>query len=154
MHEFIELYGKIDNLTGLLNRNGIMEKIETEVYRFKRYGRAFSLIMIQADIKKARRQDISREASGLAAKSAGEVLLANLRKTDILGRWDETTFLALLPETTEKGATKAAGKLLGKLKNHTFIYNGKPYALNVKIEAVEYGSSLKESLDRLCRKMT
>ena len=149
MSELSELYSKRDALTGLPNRKGMTEEIENEIQRFERYGHVFSLLIIKVDIKKILRQHLTDEAYEQAMKSISEKLSVNLRKTDVVGRWDAREFLALLPETAEEGTAKAVSKLLLKLNNHTFLYNGKLLATSVEIKATEYKISLKESLNKL-----
>lgn len=45
INELMQTHSKIDNLTGLLNQRGIIERIENEILRFNRYGNVFSLII-------------------------------------------------------------------------------------------------------------
>lgn len=60
IRELVESHSRIDSLTGILNKRGIMEKLENEILRYNRYGNVFSLAMCDIDIKK--RQQFRYEA--------------------------------------------------------------------------------------------
>jgi diguanylate cyclase (GGDEF)-like protein len=146
--ELAETKCRTDALTGLLNQRGIKEHIESEIYRFDRYSHVFSLIMVEVGVK-VDKQIAGQQVADLAVKTVGEILSANIRRLDAVGRWSEWTFLVLLPETAAGSAVRAANKFNGKLKNKRIPYNGKTIAVDVKISAVEYRSSLEDSLDRI-----
>ncbi len=152
MSELTEMYGRLDSLTGLLNRKGITEKVDSEIYRFNRYGHAFSLIMIQTDVIHAENMEAVREIRDHAVKAVSEILTLNLRKPDSIGRWSDMAFLILLPEAAAKDAAKVTVKLYHKLKNAKTIYKGKLFAITVKIDSAEYNFSFVETLNRLNRK--
>ena len=97
---------------------------------------------------------IEHEVHEHAVKFMSEILINNLRKLDVVGRWGEKTFLILLPETGVLSAAKAIQKIYGILKTKIFVYDDKVYKITAKFEAVEYVSSIEESLDRLSSKLT
>ncbi|KUO77022.1 MAG: hypothetical protein APF77_05815 [Clostridia bacterium BRH_c25] len=149
MNELTETHSKVDGLTGFLNQRGIIERIENEAHRFDRYGNAFSLIMCDIDITKIIAGSIGQEARDRAVKFVGKILLNNLRKLDVVGRWGEKTFLILLPETSLSSAVKVTKKIYRILKTEKLIHGHKIYSVSVKFGAVQYASSLEESLDRI-----
>lgn len=149
LEEFSDRYSRQDAQTGLSNNKGLTEEIEKEIQRFGRYGHAFSLMKIEVDIKKSIYKDIHPETYEFAMKSVSEKLTKSLRKTDILGRWDDHIFMALLPETKGRDAELAKKKILEKLNHHSFAYNGKFFISTANISVAEYKTSLKDTLSRL-----
>lgn len=148
--ELIESHSRIDSLTGLLNRRGIIERIENEILRYERYGNIFSLIMCDVCIVKVTNANMKQEALEYAVKFTGEILLNSLRRLDAVGRWGEKTFLILLPETGLSLAFKATKKLNIILKQKMLTYyEGRIYGISAKFRTIEYESSLEESLDRV-----
>ncbi|KQP49699.1 GGDEF domain-containing protein [Pseudorhodoferax sp. Leaf274] len=88
-----------DALTGLANRRRVGEEVAAELVRARRYGHAFSVILIDIDHFK-RINDRHGHGVGDAvlvdlAARAKEVL----RDVDMLGRWGGEEFIAVLPET-------------------------------------------------------
>jgi len=149
INELVQAHSKIDNLTGLLNQRGIIERIENEILRYNRYGNAFSLIICDIDI--AQNSDVRtyQEIKDHFVKLIGEILLSNLRKLDVVGRWGEKAFLILVPETELASAVKVTQKLNRILKSKIVEHDKQTYKITYKFGTVEYESSLEESLDRI-----
>ena len=88
-----------DALTSLANRRRVNEVIASELVRARRYGHAFSVILVDIDHFK-RINDRHGHGVGDAvlvalAARAKEVL----RDVDMLGRWGGEEFIVVLPET-------------------------------------------------------
>lgn len=84
-----------DGITGLLNRNGIVDAIETALQRLHRFGEPFAVICVVLPVLRevlgahpAETEDVLRHVAAL--------LRAALRQLDRVGRLDETTFLAVM----------------------------------------------------------
>lgn len=154
INELVETHSKVDGLTGLLNQRGIIEKVENEIHRFERYGNVFSLIMCDIYIDKVTNISMGQELREHAVKFVSEILLDNLRKLDVVGRWGENTFLILLPETKVHSAIIAAQKIYRILKTKKVVHDNKMHRVTAKFGTVEYVSSIEESLDRLSSKLT
>ncbi|GFK95281.1 Response regulator PleD [Fundidesulfovibrio magnetotacticus] len=100
-----------DGLTGLPNRREFTRLAAREVERARRSGRDFSLVM--ADL------DNFMEVNGLSGHDAGDAVLqafaallaANLRKADVVARYEGDAFVALLPDTAPESALVAVEKL-------------------------------------------
>ncbi len=110
-----------DALTGLANRRRVTEVIDAELVRARRYGHAFSVILIDIDHFK-RINDRHGHGVGDAvlvalAARAQEVL----RDVDMLGRWGGEEFIVVLPETD-------AAQTLGKARALCAHIAGRPLA--------------------------
>ncbi|HYE82475.1 MAG TPA: diguanylate cyclase [Clostridia bacterium] len=149
LSELMETHSKVDSLTSLLNQRGIIERVENEIHRFDRYGNVFSLIVCDIDIIKVINKSIEQEVKDCAVKCVGEILVNNLRKLDVVGRWGEKAFLILLPETRLSSAKKVTEKICRILKSKKLVHNDKTYRVFAKFGTVQYTSSLEESLDRI-----
>ncbi len=101
----------IDQLTGLLNRQAILERLEDELDRASRYDRVVSVVLIDLDHFK-RINDAHGHAVGDAAlRAAATALGANVRSVDAVGRYGGEEFLLVLPETAPDDAAEIAEKL-------------------------------------------
>lgn len=148
--ELAETHCKIDRVTGVLNRRGIIEKVENEIHRCERYGNVFSLILCEIVFPGKVDTNEKRELLDRTVDLLGKLLQNNLRKLDIVGRWGEKAFLIVLPETRRVSAIKAAQKIQKILRLSRPVYKDKAYHVSVKFKTTEYEHSLKESLDRIC----
>ncbi len=134
INELAESRSKIDPLTGLYNTKGFLELAEKEHYRYVRYKNTFSLALCEIDTPDEE-----------TIKKAAHILDANLRKTDILGRWQNSTFLILLAETNIKGALQALQKIQRHLQGSIL----RQQKNNISIGVLEFcHQSLQEGLEK------
>lgn len=84
----------IDPATGLFNYAFLNYKLDEEFKRARRFERPLSCVMLGFEGQAA--DDVLRELAG--------IFLASSRDTDVLGRFDESSFLFLLPDTGPAGA--------------------------------------------------
>ena len=106
---WLTLKSKQDSLTMLPNISGFTELAAKEVTRSKRYNNTFSLLAFEAVHKGGVEKDPSKNES--IAVLASDVLRGGLRDTDILCRWNDTKFIALLTETDITAANRAANRI-------------------------------------------
>lgn len=97
-----------DALTKLPNRRRIGETVESELVRFARYGRAFSLILIDIDHFKAVNDRFGHMVGDRTLTVLATRAREMLRDVDMLGRWGGEEFVVILPETgLDEGLCKA-----------------------------------------------
>lgn len=154
MNELMEKHSKIDNATGLLNQRGLLESIEREVLRYDRYGNAFSLILCEIDYVKLMNSLEEQERINDTLSKMGELLANNLRKLDIVGRWDAKRLMLLLPETGLMPAIKVTHKIQRVLKEKAFVFSDKSSKLVMNFAVTEYYSSIEETLDRIYNQLS
>ena len=117
----LEHYSLRDVTTGLFTRKGFLAEAEREIERHRRYGNAFSLVLLTLR-SPAISDDARRDA---AAQWCGKILSKNLRALDVAARWGDASFLLLLPETRLYGACRTAKKLLHKMEKTPLIIGGR-----------------------------
>ncbi|MBI5007325.1 MAG: diguanylate cyclase [Nitrosomonadales bacterium] len=96
--EDLQRLTEIDYLTGLLNRRGMMDKLEKEVARQARQGGSMGLLLLDLDHFKQINDTYGHEAGDLALCAAANVLRSMKRSYDHVGRWGGEEFILLLPE--------------------------------------------------------
>lgn len=136
-------------MTGLINQRGLMESIDREVLRSERYHNLFSLIICEIEVVKLMNSVEEQEVINHTLGTIGQILIDNLRKLDLVGRWDTKQLMILLPETGLMPAIRVTHKIHRLLKeNNTRIVDisGK---LVMDFGVTEYCSSLEETLDRI-----
>lgn len=93
-----------DHLTGLLNRGTWENLVDAEFERFRRYGQATSLVMLDIDFFKEVNDNHGHLAGDEVIKYAAETTRSNLRQSDSIGRYGGEEFGIILPETDAEGA--------------------------------------------------
>jgi diguanylate cyclase (GGDEF)-like protein/PAS domain S-box-containing protein len=97
-----------DALTGLLNRRAFLQEVEQELQRFRRHGRAGTLLMLDLDHFKRVNDRYGHPVGDTVLVQVSAVLRERLRLTDRIGRLGGEEFAVLLPETEPQGALPLA----------------------------------------------
>ncbi|MBP1705171.1 MAG: diguanylate cyclase and metal dependent phosphohydrolase [Chloroflexi bacterium] len=101
----------IDRLTGVPNRQALLLALFGEVERATRYERPLSVGFIDIDHFKAVNDTYGHAAGDVVLQDVAHALRANLRATDMVGRYGGEEFLLILPETAVDAAAALAEKL-------------------------------------------
>jgi len=100
-----------DPLTGLANRRHILDQMDREYIRARRYRRPISLVFIDMDGFKPINDHFGHIFGDDILRGAAVALSGVLRSTDLLARIGGDEFAILLPETTISGAQGVVTKL-------------------------------------------
>ncbi len=112
---FKELIGEtIEKSETYYEKPEILREIKRETARAIRYSRPLSMVVFEAI-----NQDNHLQGEHFSAfiDKAHYTKRLLIRNTDFHGRWSNTRFFLLLPETRIAGAKKTAEKLMNALKN-------------------------------------
>ncbi len=109
-----------DDLTNLYNRRYFFERLERESYRARRYGRTFSLLMLDIDHFKTFNDTYGHLRGDEALKKVAGILEESLRKADLVARYGGEEFLIILPETNKEDAVRVGEKLREEVETHNF----------------------------------
>jgi diguanylate cyclase (GGDEF)-like protein len=77
---------RVDLLTGVLNRRGFLERLDDELARADRSKAAFTLVLCDLDDFKALNDTRGHPAGDAALRAFTDLLAANLRLSDSVGR--------------------------------------------------------------------
>ncbi len=100
-----------DALTGLLNHRAVHAALAAELERARRYRLVVSVVIIDVDHFKLINDTYGHPTGDLVLRQVADVLKANTRSSDIVGRHGGDEFMAILPETTTEQASALADKL-------------------------------------------
>lgn len=101
----------VDELTGLPNRKALRQSLELHVSRSRRYANPLSVILVRL----AGVPDDARLAPSVLATA--RYLRDRLRWVDQIARWDDQSFLVVLPETGEIEAKEVERNLRAQRDN-------------------------------------
>jgi diguanylate cyclase (GGDEF)-like protein len=95
----------MDKLTGVANRRALLVDLFNEVERANRYERPLSVAFVDIDHFKAVNDTYGHAAGDVVLRGVAQSLHANLRATDMVGRYGGEEFMLILTETdVEEGA--------------------------------------------------
>ncbi len=107
-------------LTGLLNRQSLLDSLAREIDRTSRYGSPFSIIMFDVDRLKALNDSFGHHTGDAVLRQIAAMVSANIRRVDIAGRWGGGEFVLIAPESSESEATMLAERIREIIEGHYF----------------------------------
>ena len=144
-----------DELTGLHNRKFLIERLESEMSRAKRYHSTVSCILFDLDFFKVVNDMYGYEWGDVLLKKIAEMLLNLARKEDVVTRYGDEEFMVILPDTTEENAFIFAERFRRDVEKMTFIPAGEdekhPVRISGGIAAFPYLDSVDENANTLIR---
>lgn len=113
-----------DELTGLHNRKYLLERMEQEISRAKRYTTPLSLLLFDLDFFKVVNDIYGYEWGDVLLRSIADKLKQLIRKEDILTRYGDEEFIVVLPNTSEDNAFLFAERFRKDIEKMEFIPAG------------------------------
>jgi diguanylate cyclase (GGDEF)-like protein/putative nucleotidyltransferase with HDIG domain len=105
-----------DPLTGLPTVQAFGPRLELEVERYRRHGRALAVAVLDVDNFAAINASHGRQAGDAVLQAVAQALRQHTRATDIITRSSADEFIVALPEATATEATQAFERLLLELE--------------------------------------
>jgi len=122
-----------DGLTGLYNYRYLMESLEAEYHRAKRYNHDLALIMIDIDHFKKMNDNYGHPCGDLIIKNIALLLKNNIRNTDLVARYGGDEIAIVLLETNKSMALEVSEKLRQKIEEHPVIYKNRTVKVTASI---------------------
>ncbi len=113
-----------DELTSLYNRAKLEELLANELHRAKRYSDNFSVILVNIDGLNTINEAHSHQVGDTVIQEMAGVLIKNIRYIDTVGRWSDTEYLIICPETNSEQASIASEHLQKAIQEYKFFFIG------------------------------
>ena len=144
-----------DELTGLHNRKFLIERLESEMSRAKRYHSTVSCILFDLDFFKVVNDMYGYEWGDVLLKKIAEMLINLARKEDVVTRYGDEEFMVILPDTTEENAFIFAERFRRDVEKMSVIPAGEdekhPVRISGGIAAFPYLDGVDENANTLIR---
>lgn len=120
LHQEIKGLAITDGLTDLYNFRYLQERLEEETKRAQRFRRPLALIMADIDYFKEFNDTYGHPEGNKVLKVLANILKANVRGIDIVGRYGGEEFIIILPEADREEAQKIAERIRIKVEEYNF----------------------------------
>jgi diguanylate cyclase (GGDEF)-like protein len=140
-----------DRLTGVANRQSLLGALFAEVERASRYGRPLSVAFVDIDHFKSVNDTYGHAVGDIVLRGVAQGIAANLRSSDMIGRYGGEEFMLILTETDIEEGAVLTEKLRTLVQRQRFAIEGAPeIAVTISI-GIAGGSGAKLRMDNLVR---
>ncbi len=150
MEEKLKELATTDSLTNLYNRRYFEQKFHEEIARSERYNHPISLMVLDIDFFKKVNDTYGHTAGDEVLKKLSQILLENLRNTDVAARLGGEEFAVLLPETDKEDMLQIAERLLQHIRQTEIQVDGHVLSITSSIGVITINKDfqMKEMLER------
>lgn len=134
----LERLASFDGLTGLYNRRRFEEAANAEIDRARRYGRPFSLLLIDLDHFKQVNDTRGHNAGDAALRQAARILGEAVRTTDLVARYGGEELAVLLPETDAEEARQVAERIRLAIGGTPISYENESFVITASLGGAQY----------------
>lgn len=113
-----------DPLTTLMNRRGMIERLEQDISRLKRNSSKACLIISDIDNFKSINDTLGHDFGDYVLKCVAEILSNSLRREDLISRWGGEEFLIFLSDTTLENGYAIIDTIRESIATNNFELNG------------------------------
>jgi len=137
-HEEIYRLATLDGMTQIYNKKYLLEQLQNEFSRCRRYRRDLSLVMFDLDHFKSVNDVHGHQAGDFVLRKISTLVARNLRKEDIFGRYGGEEFVIVLPETDGRKSGTLADKIRKLVAATEFAYNGKVLPVTISVGVTSF----------------
>ena len=115
--EYVRQLAVTDPLTGLANYRRLLDTLDSEIKRYGRVGRPFSVLLIDLDGLKKLNDAFGHLTGSRALCRLAHTLRVHCREIDTASRYGGDEFVLVLPETDLEAALRVAQRISEQLGN-------------------------------------
>lgn len=122
-----------DGLTGLINRRQFNQQLDAEIARSKRYQKPLSLALFDIDDFKKINDFYGHTTGDRILKELGQLIIQNVRESDIAARYGGEEFALILPETGQIDAYELLERLRAMIERTVFCLPDNPMTATISV---------------------
>ncbi len=145
LRETLKMEAIHDPLTGLYNRRHMEAFLDREVKLTERRNTDIGFMMVDIDHFKHINDSFGHDAGDAVLRQLGEILLNNIRGSDIACRYGGEEFLLIMPEVKTAVARQRAEELRHRIEHFSIPYQGTSIRITISIGVAaipEHGSEV------------
>ncbi|MDX1400301.1 MAG: GGDEF domain-containing protein [Kiloniellales bacterium] len=147
--EFLEQLADQDSLAPILNRRAFVRELSRHTSFAERYGHAGSVLYFDINGMKDVNDRLGHAAGDLALKHVADILVKQVRASDIVGRLGGDEFGVILAQTSDEAADIKAQQLAEAIAGEVLSYEGREFQVGVAygVYTLAAGDQVEEALD-------
>lgn len=144
--EQLQTAANTDELTSLLNRRALEERLAAELARSSRHALDTSILLLDLDSFKLVNDTGGHAAGDELLRGVGRLLKEQCRQPDVVGRLGGDEFLLILPMTSPREAMVLVGRIQAGLSRLAPLGLGHPVTVSIGVAAAPHHGSTVGSL--------
>jgi diguanylate cyclase (GGDEF)-like protein len=145
LYEHVQTLAITDGLTGVYVRRHLIERLEGEIDRCKRFNLKLSFLMIDVDFFKTFNDKYGHLVGDVVLKQVAEIIRKSVREVDLVGRYGGEEFGVLLIETDESGSFFVAERIRRAISEKVFLAYDEELKVTVSIGCCTYTQAINET---------
>ena len=113
-----------DDLTGVMNRRSLMERLESELHAATRHGDLLAVALCDVDGLKSVNDSAGHLAGNEVLIKVARVMRESVRAEDVVARFGGDEFVVMLPRTGLLPAQALVGRMSARLRDETYHWAG------------------------------
>lgn len=118
-----------DDLTNVLNRRSLMERLDSQMAEAARHGDIFAVVLCDVDGLKSVNDTAGHLAGNEVLTKVANIMREAVRVEDIVARFGGDEFVLLLPRTGLLPAQALVGRIESRLREETYHWAGRDHPL-------------------------
>jgi diguanylate cyclase (GGDEF)-like protein len=118
-----------DDLTNVMNRRSLMERLDGEIAGAARHGDIFAVVLCDVDGLKSVNDTAGHLAGNEVLIKVAHLLRESIRAEDVVARFGGDEFVLLLPRTGLLPAQALVGRIESRLRSETYHWAGRDHPL-------------------------
>jgi diguanylate cyclase (GGDEF)-like protein len=118
-----------DDLTGVLNRRSLMERLDSQMAEAARHGDIFAVALCDVDGLKSVNDTAGHLAGNEVLTKVAHIIRESVRAEDVVARFGGDEFVLLLPRTGLLPAQALVSRIEARLREETYHWAGRDHPL-------------------------
>ena len=114
-----------DDLTGVLNRRSLLERLDAQIGDATRHGETFGVVLCDVDGLKAVNDSAGHLVGNEVLRTSARAMRQATRAEDVVARFGGDEFVILLPRTGPLPAQAIVGRIAARLREERYMWAGR-----------------------------